>query len=340
VSPPTLRHRGPRPRGPRRAWLILPVLLAGFAVAQPGHFRLALLQPARDLLFFQREVQPIGGGGAMERRGPRPDSTGVLRAAPDAPHDVDLAFDLWRPTVTPAPAVLLAHGSSPRGRRLGFNVLLADHLRTAGWLVITPDARGFGGSGKPADRRAPGAWRVAGDLERLVAWTRTHAAGNGTVVAVGHSLGGSQLFEAFADGTDLAALALIGPARYEEPGAPTVWERIRFASDRRLGRPIPAPVLVELTRRQDLLRAPAAGLAGTPVLLMDGEREGDRLIGLLDAVAARLGPDVRRVTVPGSHHYCGAYQLPFLDRPVFVRPAVFEACADSLLRFLDGFAAR
>jgi pimeloyl-ACP methyl ester carboxylesterase len=340
VSPPTRRHKGLRPRGRRRAWLILPVLLAGFAVAQPGHCRLALLQPARDLLFFHREVQPFGGGGAVERRGPRPDSTGMLRAGPDATHDVDLAFDLWRPAVLPAPVVLLAHGSSPRGRRLGFNVLLADRLREAGWLVITPDARGFGGSGKPADRRAPAGWEATGDLERLAAWVLAHPAGNGTVAAVGHSLGGSQLFEAFGDGTDLAALAFIGPARFDDPGAPTVWERIRFSSDRRMGRPVPGPVLAALNARHDLLRAPVDGLVGTPVLLMDGEREGDRLIGLLDAAAARLGPDARRVTVPGSHHYCGAYQLPFLDRPVFVRPAVFEACADSLLRFLDGFAAR
>jgi hypothetical protein len=71
-----------------------------------------------------------------------------------------------------------------------------------------------------------------------------------------------------------------------------------------------------------------------PVLLMDGELEGEALIERLADAAAVLPPPVRHVTVAGSHHYCGAYQLPWLNRPVFVRPEIFERCASALEEFL------
>lgn len=327
-------------------------LFAGVATATaPGWVRLAVMQPARDMLFFMREVQPLERRERIESAAPSPDLTTVLPAQGVPDHEPELALDVWIPDLVPAPAVLLLHGASPRGRKLGFNLMLADALRRAGWLVFTPDARGFGNSARPADVTDPAAWSVRHDLARLTRLASTHPNGNGVVTAVGHSMGAGHLLQLDEAAADIAALALIGPARYAvEPTADASapvpiawWDRVRFSADRRLSRAAPAQVVREESRRGDLMHAathPPGFLTTVPVLLMDGEREGAELVAVLEEVARQLGPNARHVTVAGSHHYCGAYQLPWPFSTVYVRREMFDRCFDALEAFLEDSIAR
>ncbi len=324
-----------------RVLCLILLLMLVFAVAAPGLFRAAVLQPPRDALFFMRELEPFEYRDSIETRRVEPNSSYRLDANPDVPNSVDLHVDIWKPTHSAAlnhagvPTAILVHGSSPRGRLLGFNMLLADSLRSAGWLVISADSRGFGSSGNPVELNNADAWLVRGDLRRLMALARRHPASNGAIVAVGHSLGGSHLFEAFSIDEPPAALALIGPSRDVGNQHPTLWQRIRFSADRLIGRPIHRDVIAAMGASHDLLNADVGMLADIPVLLLDGEREGDRLIEVLRDAATRLGPRAQHVTVTGSHHYCGTYQLPVLNEPIFTRPEIFERCATALLGFLD-----
>jgi pimeloyl-ACP methyl ester carboxylesterase len=334
---------GPGARRQRR-WRVLfalalagASLLGGLTVLAPGYARLALMQPARDVLFFERELKPFSHYSEIERHSPQPSETIILAASGEASADVDLALDLWRPATVPAPIVLLLHGSSPRGRTLGFNVLLAERLRDAGWLVLTPDARGFGDTGPPQDQNDPGAWFVTRDLQRLVTYAVQHPLGNGKVVAVGHSLGGSHLLTLDAAANHLAAIALIGPGRHSSEEVPSWWQRVRFSSDRVIPGVLPPEVTATESQRHDILKIPADTLAtvfNRPVLLMDGEREGERLIAVLREAAAQLGPAAIHLTIPGSHHYCGAYQLPWPAQTVYVRPEIFRRCFEPLTAFL------
>lgn len=326
---------------PRRQLLVILVALAlvgALATAlAPGWVRLAVLQPARDLLFFNREIQPLEHWNSIERADPAPDSTEILRAQGETGSEIDLVLDVWIPDVVPAPAVLLLHGSSPRGRKLGFNMLLADYLRDAGWLVFTPDARGFGESGRPANVNDPAAWSVTSDLARLVSHARTHPKANGVVTGVGHSMGASQLLQFDEAAKELAALALIGPSRFPGEYSTTWWQRVRFSTDRRIARALPSEVIRETSRQGDPMRAaklPPDYLTNLPVLLMDGEREGPELVGILDEVASLLGPNAQHVTVPGSHHYCSSYQLPWPLKTVYVRREIFARCFGTLEVFL------
>ena len=334
---------GPGARWERR-WRILSaltlagvLLLGALTLLAPGYARLVLMQPARDVLFFERELKPFSHYDEIERHSPQPSETIILAASGKASEDVDLALDLWRPAEVPAPVVLLLHGSSPRGRTLGFNMLLAERLRDAGWLVLTPDARGFGDTGSPQDQNDPGAWCVTRDLQRLVDHAVRHPMGNGTVVAVGHSLGGSHLLTLDAAANHLAAIALIGPSRHSSEELPSWWQRVRFSSDRMIPGVLPPEVTTTEWQRQDILKLPPDTLAtvfNRPVLLMDGEREGERLIAVLREAAEQLGPAATHLTIPGSHHYCGAYQLPWPGRTVYVRPEIFQRCFEPLAAFL------
>jgi pimeloyl-ACP methyl ester carboxylesterase len=313
------------------------LLLGGLLLLAPGYARLALMQPARDVLFFERELKPFSHYNEIERHNPQPSETIILAASGEASGDVDLALDLWRPADSPAPVVLLLHGSSPRGRTLGFNMFLAERLRDAGWLVLTPDARGFGDTGSPQDKNHPEAWFVTRDLQRLVDYAVQHPLGNGKVVAVGHSLGGSHLLTLDAAANHLAAIALIGPGRHSSEELPSWWQRVRFSSDRVIPGVLPPEVTATESQRHDILKLPPETLAtvfNRPVLLMDGEREGERLIAVLREAAVQLGPAATHLTIRGSHHYCGAYQLPWPARTVYVRPEIFQSCLEPLHGFL------
>jgi acetyl esterase/lipase len=295
------------------------------------------MQPARDLLFFHREVNPLRNWNEIDSAYPFPDSTEILPARDEPGHELSLVLDVWIPDIVPAPAVLLLHGSSPRGRKLGFNMLLADYLRHAGWLVLTPDARGFGESGRPANLHDPTAWSVTDDLARLVAHAKTHPYANGMVAAVGHSMGASQLLQFDEAANELAALALIGPSRFLGDYSTTWWQRVRFSTDRKIARALPAGVIMETSRQGDPLRSamlPPDYLTSLPVLLMDGEREGPELVAVLDEVARLLGPNAQHVTIPGSHHYCSSYQLPWPLTAVYVRREIFGRCFGALEEFL------
>jgi len=314
------------------------LLVSVLAAALPGTFRLVLLQPARDLMFFQREVQPTRGMSDVQRLSPSPDETLVLTKSGVEASDIDITVDLWLPAVRPAPTVVLLHGSSPRGRLLGFNRLLADHLRAAGWLVVTPDARGFGDSRVAGDIHSPETWLVGRDLSRVFAFATSHPDSDGRVVAIGHSLGGAQLLDAAFDLPEPSAVVMIGPPRFRSDELPGIWHRIRFASDRRLARAMSAEVLADSYRRYDIMRlgnVRTERSANWPVLLMDGELEGEELIALLAQAASLIPPPVTHETVLGSHHYCGAYQLPWLNDPVFVRMEVFDRCFEVLRAFVE-----
>jgi pimeloyl-ACP methyl ester carboxylesterase len=316
---------------------VMAAMVAGSAAFAPGAFRLALLQPARDLVFFYRELQAFPMAEELERRRPQPDETYVLAG------QVGIKLDVWVPERLPAPSVLLLHGSSPRGRQLGVNLLLAESLRQSGWLVFTPDARGFGGSERPDQPELLEGWAVEEDIIKLVGHLRDHPGSDGQVVAIGHSLGGSHLLRVDHEALALSAVALIGPGRDHTEYRPTWSQRVRFSSDRRFSRLLPVEIVAEDMRRHDVLawaQVEAAKQSRVPILLLDGEREGPKLVSVLAEAAGYLGERAQHITVSGSHHYCGAYQLPWPTRTIFIRAAVFERCVRPLKDFLDGSVSR
>jgi hypothetical protein len=142
----------------------------------------------------------------------------------------------------------------------------------------------------------------------------------------------------------VSAIVLVGPSRQSSETRPSYWDRARFSSDRRMARLVSSEVIESNLEQQDIRRRASSmhGLSGIPpTLLMDGEREGERQIRVLAEAAAEMGPSTRHVTVVGSHHYCGAYQLPWPSRTVFVRLETFDRCSAALSEFLrDHSSAR
>lgn len=320
------------------------IILLLFAIVQPVNFRLLVLQPMRDLVFFQRELQPHQYLHDIEIATPSPAQTVTLSENETDPYSVELVLDLWIPDTHKAPVAVLFHGSSPHGRKLGINLMLAQRLQNAGWFVVSPDARGFGQSGTPDAIQDPVAWQVTKDASKIIAYATNHKRASKPLIVIGHSLGANHILEGLTNNKHINGIILIGPSRYTKSidKHPSVWRRLRFSSDRRLSEIISADVLYDRMNRGDIkLFARSVSLRENqvPILLLDGEMESKREREFLKDVSEIMAPSVGYKTISGSGHYCGVYQLPFVKHIIYYRSTILDRCMKAKLKFMENIVS-
>jgi pimeloyl-ACP methyl ester carboxylesterase len=90
----------------------------------------------------------------------------------------------------PLPGILLIHGSTPEGRRMGIYRVLAEALAERGYMVLAIDQRGFGRSRAAPDPRSPDAFDFVGDALRALAYLAVVPGVDSTQLnVIGHSFG-------------------------------------------------------------------------------------------------------------------------------------------------------
>lgn len=342
--------RVPEPRTRReirisRALLFIAglVLLLGAAFfawfkLDPISFRRLAFEPLRDGLFFYRELQPVSGWRKLQAA---PDFRSRRVEIPvGRPGDLTLVADLWEPENGPGPhpALLILHGSTLRGRRHGLVRMLAHEFQQLGWVVLTPDARGFGESEDPQVVQDPENWRNTEDIGRCVGFLYDLGkADKQRLFVLGHSMGGAGALEGALDDSRVAALILIGPPRYLSSKKASRWERVRFSVVRNLPEVISENVMKDRRDAGDIaLFARQGRLRQTPkpILLLDGALESEAEQRFLKEVSRELSNNSAYHTVPGVGHYCGVYQLPGTDLIVWRRD-LLEACTAPTLAFIE-----
>jgi dipeptidyl aminopeptidase/acylaminoacyl peptidase len=201
----------------------LPFLLVAIALGvfcygaiDPVGFRLRVFQPVRDLDFFLKELQLPRKWSKVERISV-PQAEKII-LDPRSPKGISIVADLREPAARNdqrAPAMLVLHGSSPWGRKNGLVQLLALRLSERGWIVLTPDARGFGDSGTPQVVQDPQAWEVAEDVRLGIDYLSAHPLVDlRRIYVLGHSMGAGHALEgALRDGR-VAGMILLGPSRF------------------------------------------------------------------------------------------------------------------------------
>jgi pimeloyl-ACP methyl ester carboxylesterase len=206
------------------------------------------------------------------------------------------------------PPVLLLHGFGSSGEINFHRPGVVDALVGAGHRVITPDARGHGGSGKPHD---PAAY-VDDALSRDVSALIDHL-GLDEVDLVGYSMGGIVGLSVAARDPRVRSLAVGGTGANASRSDPER-ESIADALDADDPGTIESPRARAFRAFADATRADRHALAllqrsgyvhdldlgdpTVPMLVVTGE--ADTLAGPADAFAARFA-DARAVTVPGDH---------------------------------------
>jgi len=306
----------------------------------PVSYRRHVFQPVRAVVYFVAELNLKSGLDGIDVIRVSEPETVLIKAR--QPRDVDISAALYRPSSPgPAPVIVLLHGSYPWGRREGLIRVLGAELSARGWLAVAPDARGFGATSDPTDIKDPESWRTENDLRRVIDFVEQSAdVEPGAIFVLGHSMGANHALEGGLADRRVKALVLVGPGRYlgEDAIEMSDWDRARFAADRDLPAPIPGSVgsfTRSLGNIEKMARAELAGDDHKPILLVDGDQEGEAKLEYLRRIVRRMDGPVEYITLENTGHYCGVRSF-FGSETVFVRVELFDAFLGVLLRFLDG----
>lgn len=315
--------------------LVLAAVLGAYLAIDPVGFRRHVFQPVRELRLLHQELHIFRNWSDL-RRVVLPASEVVKlevveldRVGPEEPL---LVADLHRPKdgTSQAPAMLVLHGSAPCGRKSGLVRLLGAELAQRGWVVLAPDARGFGDSGIPADTLGIGAWDVSGDVRRGLDYLASlPGVDAGRVYVLGHSMGANHALEGALGNPQARGMILVGPSRFdlgESSALQQWWWRVRFAADRKLSRPLETEAMQFVLGNSHLPRFLSNGLAKRGeqrVLFVDGALEGEWNLNYLDQFVARVSPPVKRVTLSDTGHYCGVWSYR-CGNTLWYRPDLFE----------------
>jgi pimeloyl-ACP methyl ester carboxylesterase len=311
----------------------------------PISFRQLAFVPMRDCLYFYQEIQPITG---LRQLRTQPDFKNQRVEIPaKQPGDLTVMADLWKPDKRKGlhPALLILHGSTPQGRHNSLVRMLAHHFQQLGWVVLTPDARGYGESEDPPNIHDPQSWRSVGDISRCVDYLyRIMEVDKQRIFVLGHSMGAASALGGALDDPRVKALILIGPPRIKsgslDQGAEAQhinW-RVRFSADRNLSEVISEKVWIDTIGIGDIaLYAREGRLLETtkPILILDGELEKEADHQLLQEVSRRLSASSKYYTIPGVGHYCGVYHIPGTDFIIW-RQDLFETSTAQIMAFIEG----
>jgi len=319
--------------------LLLLGIIITFGIAfffiDPVGFRKTLFQPVREVFFFQRELGAITHWDKIQKvvicEGSEvviPGGNGFqIFAGLRAPHREN-----------PSPAILLLHGSSPWGRKIGLIRLLALRFEEGGWVVLSPDARGFGRTSDPQDTLTnPEAWAVKNDVRRCIDFLSAH---NRTdphrIYVLGHSMGAGHALEGALEDPRVRGLILIGPPVFNSGAKTSLWIRARFSADRELQQPISEEVMKARILSTDISISAKGGPLKTSnkqILLIAGEREGELNLAFLARVSEESSPPIIYRTLPETDHYCGVYNL-FGSDSIYYRPDIFDPFMSMVLEYL------
>jgi pimeloyl-ACP methyl ester carboxylesterase len=200
-----------------------------FWFLDPVGFRLTIFQPVREVRLFVRELDALTDFGEIKAvRIPAPAVVEIPRKYSE---HIRIVADLWLPVGGDSrPAMALLHGSAPWGRKAGLIQLLGYHLQRQGWIVVAPDARGFGDTDDPEDINSLDAWNVRIDIQRTVDYVASiKSVDTQRIYVFGHSMGANHALQGALDDARVRALILFGSrsqARRTRFGRPSkTWEK-------------------------------------------------------------------------------------------------------------------
>jgi pimeloyl-ACP methyl ester carboxylesterase len=210
------------------------------------------------------------------------------------------------------PGILLVHGSTPQGRKLGMYRIMGERLAALGYVVLTIDQRGFGQSDNPPDITNADSFDFVADIYNSLSYLAELPAVNGNeIYLVGHSFGGDVAMTAVQNDLRVDKLVIIGPGRryFERGGTPDQAEFEYFKRREMrymiLWQPIPDEVfmvyrsVLPIENHLDYFAQPDH----VPTLLIDGALESDDDLAFLADVYDGMAGEKAYVTLANADHY-------------------------------------
>ncbi len=230
-----------------------------------------------------------------------------------------LIGDLYRPATTgPSPGILILHGSTPQGRRLGMYRILGHELSGLGYVVLIIDQRGYGESDDPPGVTDPNDFDFVTDARNTIRYLRgLDGVDPERLYLVGHSFGADVALATATEETTIQKLIAIGPGRRLTERAGTVdapetdYFRRREMRYMGLDEPVTVDVFLQSRARLSIENHPSyfQNEKHVPILLIDGERESSKDHQFLrDAFQSMVG-EKAYVTLDRADHYANIANL-------------------------------
>ncbi len=210
------------------------------------------------------------------------------------------------------PAILLLHGSTPQGRKLGLYRLMGQKLAALGYVVLTIDQRGFGQSDNPPTVNDADSFDFVADVENGLDYLAGLPAVDGEqIFLIGHSFGGDVALTAVVANAPVEKLIIIGPGRrfMERGGTPDAPEFDYFKRRQMrymfLWQSIPDAVFLAyrtrlpLENQLDYFAQPEH----TPILMIDGELESVADQAFLAQIYDGMAGEKAYTTLDDADHY-------------------------------------
>ncbi|MCB0111975.1 MAG: alpha/beta hydrolase [Caldilineaceae bacterium] len=209
------------------------------------------------------------------------------------------------------PGIVLLHGSTPVGRKMGLYRLLGHTLAERGYVVLTIDLRGYGASADPPDLQEPESFNFVADVRHAVDYlAATAAVRPDQIYLVGHSFGGDVAISAAVADPRVQKVVAIGPGRRfdERGGSPAAAEfnyfRRREMRYMLLRQAIPPATFMAyrpglpLENHMDYFTA-----NHQPLLLIDGALESPADQAFLADLYQEISEPKAYLTLAGADHY-------------------------------------
>jgi dipeptidyl aminopeptidase/acylaminoacyl peptidase len=284
---------------------------------------------------FLRMIRSLASGRVMDKR-VYIDRVGQAVSFPGK--GVTLAGTLCRPAAAGRhPGVLLLHGSTPQGRKLGLYRLLSRGLTGRGYVVLNIDLRGYGDSDDPPRADRAESFDFIGDTHCAVTYLGTlDGVDPGRLFIVGHSFGANIAITTAIESPAIRAIVALGPSRRFKERVATELDYFRRRTMRYMGLPDPIPTGIYLQIEPPHLDDHQSYFADPdhkPLLLVDGSRESDPDRSFLQRLYDSMAAPKAYITLPESDHYANVLNIGPL--------VIYDArAAERLIREIDKWLSR
>ena len=240
------------------------------------------------------------------------------------------------------PGIVLVHGSTAEGRKLGLYRLLGHELAGRGYVVLSIDLRGYGDSDDPPRVDDASALDYPSDIVGAVDYLSAVASVDpGRIYVIGHSLGAAPTIAAGIRDDHVLAIIAIGPPRHVEeryltsdsPEFLYFYRRtMRYTG---LSQSIPFDVFQrylqekQLSSYTDTFSEPGH----KPIFLIDGSLESDEDRRYLQQFYQGLTEPKEYLTLESADHYANVANfgpIIFFDRKTA------DQLVDAIDLWLDG----
>lgn len=215
------------------------------------------------------------------------------------------------------PGIILLHGSTPVGRKMGLYRVMGRELAARGYVVLAIDLRGYGDSGDPPDLQQAKSFDFVADVSHAVDFLlRRPEVNPDHLFVVGHSFGGDVAISAAVVDPRLQKIVAIGPGRrFGERGGDADAPEFDYFRRREmrymlLRKAIPAEIFLAYRTHLPLESQMDYFMQmHQPILLIDGALESAADQAFLQTLYTMISEPKAYLTLSNADHYVNTANL-------------------------------